>query len=506
MPRFDSLNLALTVEQTLTTTVLLQRGNSSETALVVDELLDVLSLSDKRHSLVAALSSGERKRAAIGVGLVAQPRVLLLDEPTTGLDSATSSVLVNYIVYVTRRTGVICLMTLHQPSSALFSSLDDLLLLSKGRTTYFGPLADTAAYFTRHGLPSPADSNPADYYLDLMNDRPADMAELWKLEQAIRGAQAESKSAEDDLSAPPNRPSELRRLVILTGSRLVFFWQERVLYLYRLVELVLIAVFIGTLFLRLSLSINSINEIGGALFFKVWVVLFVAISGVPILVRDRLTFDNEYLNGTYSAATFCTATFLASLPYQLASALVFESIVWFLVGFNNTSGGPWIFGVASTFSLLLMMEGIALCTTQALKQAMLATTSSMVVLGILFLFPGFFVSTEHMVWPVRWLSYIVPTRYSLNSQLENIFNGQQYDGISGSAVLSEFFSVDHSYNQGVDWFIVMTYTLAFRMLHWAMLKWHYRQYGHGTSSSAGSGSGWCGGVTQNVTDFVYFPR
>ena len=76
------------------------------------------------------LSSGERKRAAIGLALLAQTRVLLLDGPTTELDKAMSAVIVDYIVRVTRKTGVMCLTTLHQPASAHFSSLDDLLLLS----------------------------------------------------------------------------------------------------------------------------------------------------------------------------------------------------------------------------------------------------------------------------------------------------------------------------------------------------------------------------------------
>ena len=159
---------------------------------------------------------------------------------------------------------------------------------------------------------------------------------------------------------------------------------------------------------------GNVEAIGGALFFKVWVILFVAISGTPIMVRDRLVFENEYLNQTYRASTYCLATFLASLPYHLVSAVVYEAIVWYLVGFND-GGAQWVFSVASTFSLLLMMEGISLITVQVLKDAMLATTFSMVVLGTLFLFPGYEVATSNMVASIRWALHVVPTQCDRDS-------------------------------------------------------------------------------------------
>ena len=485
VPQFDCLNLQVTVEQTFVSTARLQRTDAGEGQATVEELLDVLSLTEKRHQLVATLSSGERKRAAIGLALLAQPRVLLLDEPTTGLDSATSAVIVDYIERVTRRTGVICLMTIHQPSSALFSSLDDLLLLSKGKTAFFGPIGAVGDYFAGHSLAPPGDSNPADWYLDLMNDQSEVVARHWtesKDALAEKQGKAAIESQDKASLASASHPTELQRLVVLIGSRLVYFWQERVLYLYRLVELVFIAIFVGTLFLRLHNSLADLNELSGAIFFKVWVILFVSIGGTPIFVRDRLVFQNEHLNGSYRAWTFCLATFLASVPYQLLSAIVFEGVLWFLVGFNDAME-PFVFSVASSFALLLMMEGIALIVCEVLKDAMLATTFSMVVLGVQFLFPGFFVSTTDMVASIRWVSYVVPTHYSLWSQLYNVFHSQSYaDGaggtISGDDILGEYYHVSHSYSKWVDFFIVLCYMALFRFVHWALLTFTYRNYGH----------------------------
>jgi ABC-2 type transport system ATP-binding protein len=52
----------------------------------VDEIIDIVGLEEKRKSYVVNLSGGQRQRLAIGIALINNPSILLLDEPTTGLD------------------------------------------------------------------------------------------------------------------------------------------------------------------------------------------------------------------------------------------------------------------------------------------------------------------------------------------------------------------------------------------------------------------------------------
>ena len=52
----------------------------------VDEIIDIVGLEEKRKSYVVNLSGGQRQRLAIGISLINKPAILLLDEPTTGLD------------------------------------------------------------------------------------------------------------------------------------------------------------------------------------------------------------------------------------------------------------------------------------------------------------------------------------------------------------------------------------------------------------------------------------
>ena len=52
----------------------------------VNEIIDIVGLEEKRKSYVVNLSGGQRQRLAIGISLINNPAILLLDEPTTGLD------------------------------------------------------------------------------------------------------------------------------------------------------------------------------------------------------------------------------------------------------------------------------------------------------------------------------------------------------------------------------------------------------------------------------------
>ncbi len=120
-----------------------------------------MGLIEVRKQKPPRLTGGQRKRVSIGIGLVSRPRVLFLDEPTTGLDSSAAFNIVGYLAKAVRATGVVCILTIHQPSYAAFSQLDDLYLLEQGRLAFSGSLAEADSFFAHIGFEKLPKENPA---------------------------------------------------------------------------------------------------------------------------------------------------------------------------------------------------------------------------------------------------------------------------------------------------------------------------------------------------------
>jgi ABC-type multidrug transport system ATPase subunit len=101
------------------------------------------------------MSFEQKKRVSIGVELAANPSLLFLDEPTTGLDSRAALVVIRCIKRVAS-TGRTVVCTIHQPSTSIFNAFDNLLLLKKGgQTVYFGPLGENSSELINYfqGIP-----------------------------------------------------------------------------------------------------------------------------------------------------------------------------------------------------------------------------------------------------------------------------------------------------------------------------------------------------------------
>ena len=109
-----------------------------ERADKVEAAIRTLSLSSCADTLIGGgISGGERKRAAIGVELVADPDSLVLDEPTSGLDSFSAFSLLSHLSSLAH-SGCTVLATLHQPSCEVFVCIDDVVVLHSGKVAFRG--------------------------------------------------------------------------------------------------------------------------------------------------------------------------------------------------------------------------------------------------------------------------------------------------------------------------------------------------------------------------------
>ena len=95
-----------------------------------DEMLGRLALTDRRGDMVEKLSGGLRRRVELAKGMLHRPRLLLLDEPSTGLDPGARSDLWDYLQQIRREDGVTVVLTTHLLEEA--DKADRIAILNEG--------------------------------------------------------------------------------------------------------------------------------------------------------------------------------------------------------------------------------------------------------------------------------------------------------------------------------------------------------------------------------------
>ncbi len=109
------------------------------------ELLELVGLPDRHHHIVQQLSGGEQQRLAIAVALANRPRLLLADEPTGELDSASAETVYRALQEANHTTKVTIVLVTHDPEIA--SHVDRVVSIRDGRTSaeFMQRLEETAA-------------------------------------------------------------------------------------------------------------------------------------------------------------------------------------------------------------------------------------------------------------------------------------------------------------------------------------------------------------------------
>jgi lipooligosaccharide transport system ATP-binding protein len=139
VPQLDNLDVTLTVEQNLRVFAHLYRIGRGERRDAVERALRIANLVERRDAKVDELSGGMRRRLLIARALVHRPRLVLLDEPTVGLDPQVRQELWALIDGL-RAAGTSILMSTHYIEEAARLA-DAVTIMSHGRAVAAGPPA-----------------------------------------------------------------------------------------------------------------------------------------------------------------------------------------------------------------------------------------------------------------------------------------------------------------------------------------------------------------------------
>jgi lipooligosaccharide transport system ATP-binding protein len=136
VPQENNLDIELSVIQNL---IIYSKfyGLSRKTVLPrIEELLDFMELREKKYARIKELSGGMKRRLIIARALINSPRLLILDEPTTGLDPQVRHLIWDKLRQL-KKEGVSILLTTHYMEEA-FQLCDNLMIMHNGRKVLEG--------------------------------------------------------------------------------------------------------------------------------------------------------------------------------------------------------------------------------------------------------------------------------------------------------------------------------------------------------------------------------
>eukprot|EP00904_Undaria_pinnatifida_P002690 jgi/Undpi1/12421/HiC_scaffold_5.g02093.m1 len=444
VPQEDRLWSALTVRENLMFACKMYGPSLSRAECDdrVDEVLVSLGLDSCQHTKVGnvflkGISGGQKRRTSIGVELVVHRNILFLDEPTSGLDAASASGIMALLRRIASDSDVIIVTSVHQPSSRVFHSFDQVILLTMGQTAYFGPADHSLAHFANLGHEPKGMVNPADYLLEITNadfsDREAVqwLADAWHKTAACKTLNERLASETPlPLLARPKRGclSNLRQLRALMMRASMNSSRDPAAYAFRLVLYVFMSVFLGSVYYKVK---NTQVDILNRAFLILWMNAFnsfMNLAAIPVFGLEKDAVVKEVQNGQYGVANFCISNAVVQAPFVLLIALCCSTPVYWMTDMNSDPIRFYQF-LLVMFLMLFVIESMAQLIGVLVKNFILAIAVFASILSIFFIFNGFFIDPDNMPDFWIWIYWLSPLRYAWEALAKIVFDGQDYSGI-----------------------------------------------------------------------------
>ncbi|KAK5988977.1 ABC transporter G family member 1 [Cladobotryum mycophilum] len=507
----DALIGALTVQETLDFSSRLSSSSLSrkERLLRIKGLLNAFGLTDQANSLIGTpirkgISGGQKRRVGVASQLITSPKILFLDEPTSGLDSVASWEVINYLRKVAKHNNLIVICSIHQPSTSTFNLFDKLMLLSGGKTHYFGPVTQVLEHYESVGIPAPKHTNPAEFVLELLNtdfaiDKIAASARLdslydsWLtsvLAKEIQQARVAAAEQQDDQLAAlgesvEKKPNPVSRTLTLLHRSFVKSFRDVVAYGIRLAMYTGLAIMMGTVWLRLDTDQQSIQSFVNAIFFGSAFMSFMAIAYVPSFLEDRSMYVKERRNGLYGPTELIISNFFVGLPFLFTISVIFSVITYWLGNFRPSATGFFTF-IMWLFLDLLAAEGLVVFMSSIMPNFVVALALVAFANGLWMSVGGFMVPPTILnVFYKYVFHYWDYQKYVFEGMMVNEFAKRVYScgegchcmyqspladqcKIAGQAVLDQYgYKPGHL---GRDVGIMFAITVGYRLASWLVLK------------------------------------
>ncbi|RVX02019.1 ABC transporter G family member 8 [Vitis vinifera] len=356
----------------------------------------------------------------LSLSLLHDPAVLLLDEPTSGLDSNSAFNVMQTLQSIAQSRHRTVILSIHQPSFKILSTIDKVLLLSKGTVIHHGTLSSLETFLLSHGFTVPPQLNSLEYAMEILSQlhehKPLTPPSLPPSPEI-----PEISPSNHSGSMIRYRSSRLHEVLALYNRFWKIVYRTRQLLLVNTLEALGVGLVLGTIYINIGFDKQGMEKRLGLFAFTLTFLLSSTTETLPIFINERPILLRETSSGVYRLSSYLIANTLVFLPYLLAIAIIYSVSVYFLVGLCAT-WQAFAYFVLVIWVIVLMANSFVLFLSSVAPNYIAGTSLVTIFLGAFFLFSGYFISKDSM--PKYWLfmHFFSMYKYALDAFLINEYS------------------------------------------------------------------------------------
>ncbi|WIA10023.1 hypothetical protein OEZ85_010235 [Tetradesmus obliquus] len=394
--------------------------------LAVQEVLNTVGLSKHASTLVGGrlpgglllrgLSSGERRRLSIAVGVLASPSILFLDEPTSGLDSFAALSVMSHLQGLAHASRKAVVAAIHQPRSAIWSLFDKVTLLASGLLIYHGPTSGMVPWLSGqlgYSYEPAAQGLASDWALDLVVVEFAKpgafhartMTTLAELQAAANTFKLQYVC--DQLYADERQQQQQQE----AGRLLTFTW---------------VALLVGLIYYDLPTDAGSIRQRLNLLFATLCFFVLMPFVNMSLYTEDKGSYLADRAAGLYAPSAYYAAKVTSTVPFSALTALCAGLVQYGMTGMRP--GADHIFGHCSigVLTFLIAVQVLHLSATLTPSQ----DASFMLGIGwttFNLVLSGFFIPYKEIRFaPLANLRFLSALHYAFEGMVQIELGGRRF--------------------------------------------------------------------------------
>ncbi|KAF2071086.1 hypothetical protein CYY_007590 [Polysphondylium violaceum] len=502
----------LTVKETLEFSAQCNMGENvseQEKKERVDMILEQLGLSHTVNTIIGnqffrGISGGQKRRVTIASEFTKCPNLILMDEPTTGLDSATAFNVCNKVKSITIEGKTSTIISLLQPSPELTNLFDDVMILSEhGKLAYFGPMESMLPYFESINI-SPLPNQPLAEFIQEVAEDPKkyisdgsdqvehiDLQKLFKESIYYQGVQDlinqhSSITNLTDHSNGNNHENSMKyEFKLLLQRHLKIMKILRPQYVTRWVQALFMGFVVGSLFFQMGNTQADARNRFGLIYYAMVLHIWTTIGSIEEFYTLRSIYYDQKDGKFYKPFGYFITIVITKFPIAIIEALLFSITCYWISGFRARADSFLIF-VLGMFLTNIIAQGIFQACSAFVESQLMTSLITPAIVVLCMIFSGYMLPKPQIPGWWIWTHYLSPLKYVIDMISSNELYGltfgcspeelipppsaedfiSVYQGVQicpiteGEVFLKQFGMSENFYFRWIDIVIVLAFAIA----------------------------------------------